>query len=329
MMTMNKNRRRSLGLLVVGGAAAVACSVDTSNITFVDDDRFDMIVAGKVDMGTGDTATGDTGAGGAPDTGGTRSTGGGSNKAGTTSRAGTGTGGSTNTGGKTNGGSGGAPPGGTGGMGMGGMGPPKSCPVVKGDPTALLIDDLEDGDTVLPPMTGGRIGGWYVFNDGTGVQLPDPSLPPVSDKPGANGSAYAMHTGGQGFTIWGAGIGLGLLSFPGLKPCAYDVTPYKGVRFWLQGMVASMAVRFQIPTVETHQPAQGGTCTSSLCGDHYGFDVVPVPTTWTKIDVPFTALKQTGFGDKFPLNLQHAINIEFVVKGEAQFEYWVDNVQFY
>ena len=46
-------------------------------------------------------------------------------------------------------------------------------------------------------------------------------------------------------------------------------------------------------------------------------------------DVPFMSLKQSGFGDKFPLNLQHAINIEFVVKGDAQFEYWVNNVQFY
>jgi len=138
---MNKNRRRSFGFVVVAGSAvAAACSVDTSGITFVEDDRYNSITAGKGDVGSGDTgAGGEPDSGGEPTTAGVTSTGGAQNNGGKPGKGGSGTGGSSNGGSTTTAGragssSGGAGTGGSGAAGMGGTisaggtGGAASCP---------------------------------------------------------------------------------------------------------------------------------------------------------------------------------------------------------
>src|SRR5687768_14162711 len=52
----------------------------------------------------------------------------------------------------------GAPPGGTAGAGGGSIG-------------SAVIDDMEDGDSSIPEADG-RVGAWYSYNDGTGMQTP-------------------------------------------------------------------------------------------------------------------------------------------------------------
>jgi hypothetical protein len=328
MGSLNKNHRRVLGFIVLSGVVG-ACSVDTSDVHFVPDD-----VLAIANGGTG--AGGDTDTGGVANMGGVVNVAGMVNKAGTTGKAGAGNGGSSTTGGVASAGSsvGGAT--GMGGMGgMGGMINPSQCKLAAGNATDTLIDDLEDGNPRLP-MIAGREGGWYVSNDATpgGQQLPVPSMmmPPAPERPGAprNGvmSAFAMHTSGSGFESWGANMGLTLLQPPGGPACPYDVSRHGGVRFWIRTDLKDSTVRFAMPTLETHAPMQGGTC-PQRCGDHYGFNISPVPGTWTQIEVKFADMRQQNFGIVTMFYPAHVLNVEFSVTHSVDFDFWVDQLEFF
>lgn len=318
MVIMNKNRWRSLKSLVALGATALgACSVDTSDVHFVDDDVF----AQRTGNGGGPASN----TGGAANIGGVANVAGALNKAGSPGLAGSSNGGSSPTAGSPPAGSG------SGGMGIGGGGSPGECKKAVGNPTALLIDDLEDGDPALP-MLGGREGGWYVSNDGTptGMQMPATSMPPKPVSGGANGSRYAMHTSGSGFTLWGANMGLTLLHGPGRPPCPYDVTPHRGIRFYIMGTNSDGAVRFVVPTVQTHAVAQGGTCVGQgKCGDHFGYDIESVPTSWKQLSVSFDQLTQVGFGAPVVFDETQVLNVEFSLGRGATFDISVDQLEFY
>lgn len=331
MVRMNKNHRRSVGFVVLGGVLA-ACSVDTGDVHFVPDDVFAI--------GSGDTsAGGDVDTGGVANIGGVANVAGVLNKAGTTGKAGTGNGGSSSTAGV---GTGGAPLGGAsatagrgGAAGMGGGVNPGQCKLASGNATDTLIDDLEDGDPKLP-MIAGREGGWYVSNDGTagGKQVPAPSMnmPPLPTSPGApkNGamSMFAMHTSGSGFESWGANMGITLLQPPGGPACPYDVSRHSGVRFWIRSDIMASNVRFAMPTLETHAPAQGGTC-PERCGDHYGVTISPVPATWTQVSVKFADMKQQNFGIATMFYPAHVLNVEFSVPHSVDFNFWIDQLEFF
>lgn len=304
--------RRHWGIgAMLGGALLAACSVDTSDITFIRDEAFDE---------------GGVGNGGVVGNAGVLN-GGALNKAGSDGKAGSGgaaTGGSKLTAGSDAGGS--EPVGGTGGAG-GSMA--MDCPMVAGAADQTLLDNFEDGDAGLP-MVGGRRGGWYLANDGTGMQMPmlGANMPPNPTTPGAMMTSYAMRTSGSGFTVWGASVGLVLLfGPPGRAPCPYDLSNYRGLRLFVRGTIADSVLRVQIPTVDTHQPAQGGTCMDS-CGDHYGKEVMVTPS-WGQVNVDFNQMTQQGHGREFPFDLSKALNIEFAVHPNGNFDFWIDQIEFY
>ena len=74
-----------------------------------------------------------------------------------------------------------------------------------------MIDDLEDGDDIIIQKNG-RSGDWYTFDDETssGVQVPGKNDPCNPSKGGAEGSKFAMHTAGNGWAEWGAGVAFDL-----------------------------------------------------------------------------------------------------------------------
>lgn len=306
---------------MLGGAFLAACSVDTSDVTFIRDDAFDQ---------------GAVGSGGVVGNAGVLN-GGALNKAGFGGKASGGSGGAPTGGSKLTAGSdagGSAPVGGAGGMNLGGMGGGgvPECPVAVADPTQPLLDDINDPDPALPNVAG-RIGGWYLATDGTpgGTVLPmtGPDMPPMPSQPGALGSPYAMHVSGGGFTVWGISFGLALLApFRDAPACPYDLSRQAGVRFMMKGMVSDMLVRVQVTTVRTHQPMQGGTCVGMGCGDHYGLDV-PISGNWQEVKVDFADMTQVGWGRAFPLDLSEALNIEFHTQPNATFDVWVDDLSFY
>jgi hypothetical protein len=307
---------------MLGGALLAACSVDTSDITFVRDDAFDV---------------GGVGSGGKVGNGGVLN-GGALNKAGSEGKSGSGSGGASTGGSKLTAGSdagGSAPAGGTGGSGgaggVNGGGGPQECPVVQADPMQPLLDDVNDLDPALP-MVGGRIGGWYLATDdsmGTVMPAASPDMPPRPTQPGAFGSPYAMRVSGGGFTEWGVSLGMALLApLRNAPACPYDLTRQAGLRFMLKGTVSDMIVRVQVATVQTHQPMQGGTCMGNGCGDHYGFDV-PVSNDWQEVKVDFADLTQVGWGQELDFNLRESLNIEFHVNPSVTFDVWIDDLSFY
>jgi hypothetical protein len=114
------------------------------------------------------------------------------------------------------------------GAGAGGTPPNVVC--------GLNLDDLESGTGHICEGVEGRLGVWYAFNDGRGVQWPAPTTPGVpiatSAIPGGRGrSARAIHSYGSGFTDWGVGVGFDL-AFNGSKYGLYDARAYDGVTFW-------------------------------------------------------------------------------------------------
>lgn len=321
-------------LAALSSGAGAACSVDTSGVTFIDDGDFATFISGSgsVDPNTSGASSGKNGGSGGSASvshgGSTTSAG----KAGATSA----TAGSAGSG-KAGSGSGGMLTGGAGGAGMQvGAGAPAvggavMCPLVSSNPMDALVDDFEDGDAGLP-MRGGRVGGWYIATDGTGVlEVPatDPNMPPALSRPGYDGRGYAFRAEGGYFTDWGAVMGVSLLAPPGRPLCPYDVTPQRAVTFYLKAAVSDDELRVNLPTTETLDKALGGTCqTSEKCDDHFGITLTGLPVVWTQVTVPFDKLTQAGWGTAKRLDLRHVLDIEFSLKASTTFDVWIDQVEF-
>ncbi len=89
-------------------------------------------------------------------------------------------------------------------------------PVMSGD---VKIDDFEDGDT----QTLFNGAWWYVTNDGTSWQELEAAR--ISDRPG---SEFALHSAGEGYSIWGALIGVDI----GGESGVFDAGWTDALRFW-------------------------------------------------------------------------------------------------
>jgi hypothetical protein len=192
-----------------------------------------------------------------------------------------------------------------------------------------LIDDFETEDDVIAEEDG-RKGAWYVTNDGRGMQTPRAGtmLLPVATEPAREGSGHAVRTSGGPFYGWGALIGATLASG------GYDLSRYQGIRLWVRsaaaapmgppGALAATKVRLSFPTLATNV---GGGCT--VCNDHFGADV-PLSAEWTQVDVPFSSLKQSGFGrPQIALDLTKTTDLQLSFPASVTFDLWLDDVELY
>jgi hypothetical protein len=196
-------------------------------------------------------------------------------------------------------------------------------------PNPLLIDDFEDGDAAILVLQG-RSGSWYVANDGKGQQTPPSGMPlaPSTLAPSRGASAHGAHTFGGPFLTWGALIGTTLAS-SGDSGVAYDVSSHQGVRLWVRygGAFPNPAKQVRL-NLRTPATITGGSCT--VCSDHFGA-AIPLTAQWVQVEVPFTGLKQTGYGR--PLlgspDLKRAMGIELLFPVNVAFDLWIDDVEFY
>jgi hypothetical protein len=313
--------------LVVGSAccallAIVSCvSVDSRNVE----------LAGSDDSAaTGGNATGGTSAssGGAPSTGGSSATGGAAGKPGGIGGNGSG------------GGSAGGMMSGAGASGAGGA-PGRVCMREPGDPSALLIDNLETGDGVLPAL-GGRFGFWYSYDDGTttGTGIQGQGFTPIM--PGYM-SNYAAGLSGHGCTDWGAGMGFNFNASTTPvntnQHCAYDLSPYTGVTLYAKS-ANSTELRLMIDTLDIESVQNGGTCTatstdpSGQCDNYYGRNLVTT-ADWEVFTVHFTDMAQGNYDSlQFSFNLALGAAMKFqtanasVIGGVDAFDFEVDNISF-
>jgi hypothetical protein len=231
------------------------------------------------------------------------------------------------TGGGSSGGSntGGAPSGDTGGTLTGGSGGGTATGGGAAGPE--LIDDMEDGDGRILANSG-RQGPWHVFNSSdTG-----PGKVVTPEKGGANGSQFAMHTSGMGYTFAGLGFGLNNSdSTPeSAQSKAYDASAWSGLVFMAKaGSTGTASLRVEARMRDFVPTDRGGTCTDG-CWNVYGFSVTaPLSTTWQEIRVPFSSMKrETGTTPAF--DAKQLMTISFKHTGNSDhFDFWIDDVRFY
>jgi hypothetical protein len=192
-------------------------------------------------------------------------------------------------------------------------------------PVADMIDNFEDGDGALVP-NGGRQGYWYVFNDETigGTQTPasDMVLPQAG---GAAGTSMAMHTTGNGFTVWGAGVGVDLNNMggdPGIK-MIWDASGSTGIVLMAKG---NGQVRASVQIEATIPVAEGGTCDVDC--DPHG-KVLLLSSEWQQFTLPFNQLTQEGWGTPAAWDASTVVGLQFKVAANVNFDFWVDEVGFY
>jgi len=191
--------------------------------------------------------------------------------------------------------------------------------------TAQLLDDLEDGDIFLSSTPGGV---WFNANDETGTQSPNPFT--ASANPG-NGSKYAACTHGNGFSGWGALIGLSFSPSSDLADAAcLDVTGLTGIRFKARGS-SSGSVNLFVPMRSSTSVEFGGTCVSDVC-DWNPAAPIPLTEDWRTYSIPFSALS----GGQQPFDPAELFQIEFQADDTVyptvnpiSFDFCVDDVSFY
>lgn len=219
--------------------------------------------------------------------------------------------------------------------GTGGSGPlPAGCDPVD---TMTLLSDFETGKAEVLPNAG-RDGSWFLYSDGTGMQTPVkvPNTPLVAEAGGACGSAYAFHTTGTGFTVWGAGIGTDFAPKTAMVRTPYDLTAYSAIAFRAKS-AATMPLRVSIS--DTNTSPEGMVCVDTTdatnkarCGDYFGAEVT-LGAEYQDFVIKFADMKQRGWG--LPVmtgfDKSKALTLRMQVKGSAQapatFDLWFDDIR--
>lgn len=202
-------------------------------------------------------------------------------------------------------------------------------------PSALLIDDLEDGDGSAGVVLG-QPNSWWIASDGVGTSTPPPdAVPPPEPIPGGrSGSQRAMRVTGSGFTAWGADVSVGMTE-DGPKGPFMDASDFAGVRFWARvGETNQSPVRFQIQDRQT-QPA-GGLCdptpeSEERCYNGFGASLEPLDGEWRLYELPFSGLTQReGWGYQGDsVDVTGIRNVEWAFEPGLDFDLWIDDVSFY
>jgi hypothetical protein len=193
-------------------------------------------------------------------------------------------------------------------------------PAMRAAGTQPLIDDFEDNDARIAALEH-RAGFWSASNDNTGKQRPAPGGPLAMTRiPGGRGaSQFALHTGGNKFTKWGA-----LLAADFSPRRCYDASAYAGLVFFARGR-GSFNVVAKMTQIAPEE--YGGSCTHDCYDSHRA--TIPLTTDWQEHRVTWAELKQKGFGQTVPFDPRSLLSLEFSVAPEqTPFDLWIDDIRF-
>jgi hypothetical protein len=185
------------------------------------------------------------------------------------------------------------------------------------------IDRMEDGDGTIDEVAG-RGGVWLSFNDETGEQTPSDkaeTFEMVKLRPPRTGSRLAARSQGEGFVVWGAGIGFELNN---QQP--YDLSRYAGLTFWARaGAAEPFVLRVSLPDRAT--APRGGECAIDQCNDHFGADV-RLTNDFERYTFLWPELAQSGYGEPRPDELDAAAvyAVHFQVAQNQDFDFTVDDI---
>lgn len=201
-----------------------------------------------------------------------------------------------------------------------------------------IISTFEDG-TGNVNQVAGRGGGFYMYNDGTGMQTPPTGMLPPAMSVSRCGSTYALCMSGKNFMTWGAGMGTDFapLGPPGADgmgtKVTYDASKYKGVAFWAKSNTA-MTTPVRVSFKDKDTAPEGGMCDKSMssgaeaCNDDFG-KAVMFTSTWQPFTITFAELRQGAWGKAFPAFLAQSVySIQFQVSQGLDFDVCVDDLVF-
>ena len=196
-----------------------------------------------------------------------------------------------------------------------------TCAAASGPAGELLVDDFEDGDLELASV-GILQGTWYVNNDGTGTQAPDPDDDEASTSlVAADATGQALHTFGTGFSRWGA-FAAARLNSAGSQVCSVDLSRHSGLRLRVRG---EGSFRVNIGTKGTTPVVDGGDCVTDACSD-YGASV-QLTSEWRELSLAFADLAQPDWADVAPFGPETTLRLSFWAEG-SDFDFWVDDIRF-
>jgi hypothetical protein len=195
------------------------------------------------------------------------------------------------------------------------------------------IDDMAtNSGSILP--SHGRVGAWYTYNDATAGATEMPGVPftKTALNPPRDTANFAARMQGSGFTLWGAGEGFNLddpgNGEGGSAKIAYDASAYTGIAFWAKaGSGSTTSLRVNVSDKDT-DPAGGVCMPVSKCNDHFGA-TLPLSTQWRQFVLPFSELKQAGWGMPAPsFDPAHLYACQFQVVAGATFDIWIADIYF-
>jgi hypothetical protein len=197
------------------------------------------------------------------------------------------------------------------------------------------VATFEDG-TGAVLQVGGRGGGFYMFNDGTGTQTPPVGMLPPATKTDRCGSTYALCMSGKGFTTWGAGMGTDFAPTSGGMGMGtkqtYDASAYKGISFWAKSNTTTAAVRIGFKDKDT--APEGGQCDAMMtsgaqaCNDDFG-KALSFTNAWQPFTVMFADLTQAGWGKAAPSFDSKAVySVQFQISQGVDFDLCIDDPSF-
>jgi hypothetical protein len=199
-----------------------------------------------------------------------------------------------------------------------------------------IVATFEEG-TGAVLQTGGRGGGFYMYNDGTGMQTPPTGMLPPAVPTNRCGSTYALCMSGKNFMTWGAGMGTDFaMTTGGMGMGAkqtYDASMYKGVAFWAKtNGAAPISVRVSFKDKNT--APEGGQCDAMAkagaeqCNDDWGKAISFTPQ-WQPVTVSFAELTQSGWGKAFTaFEVKSVYSIQYQVSQGVDFDVCIDDLQF-
>jgi hypothetical protein len=205
-----------------------------------------------------------------------------------------------------------------------------------------MIYDGKTGAPCTNAIKSPRTGYWFTYNDTTGMQTPSATEMAMFGEVGGKGGATdcAVHTKGSGFSKWGAGVGFDLNNIA-MMSSPYDATGYTGIRFSVKGTATNTRGALYAAAPNTLQVKV--VTTANTGGDDFASFCAMTPD-WSVCQVPFAGLARDGWEKAImppPMfSAAQITKVQFQASkfGDAvtmptappvEFDFWIDDVEFY
>ncbi len=166
----------------------------------------------------------------------------------------------------------------------------------KGDGANMIIDDIDDANTMFAPAGVGS-GSWDLSKDMSAGTIMPVNTTALAPSDGGH-MGKGLHVTGTGLVGWGAALAAILNG----TAAAFDASAYGGVSFWIKGTTTvqegsnKLMVLARMPDV---LPGAGSCCNDKVPGSEcYSAHraVIDVTTDWTQVKIAWSDFKPPTYG---------------------------------